>query len=188
MDRTCGPAISDAGYQDATLGAGYLAGRLGVTSWASCAILPGTRTMKLRTLLVSTALIAAATAPLATAQSTGSVSRTKKAPPPIATSRPKTSHARKWARRYLPPPPPPPMVSTRSAGRRASRDSSPFGSLVKDPTGRIDKSGRPVAFYPSVRSMNGAGRQASATREAKSAAIQENPQKDPYKSPITESR
>jgi len=139
--------------------------------------------MKIRTLLVSAALIAATTAPTATAQSTGSTSRTRKAPPPIATARSKTAYSRQKARRYLPPPPPPPAVSTRFSSRSASRGSSPYGSFVTDPSGRIDKSGRPIGFYPVTRSDKATGTQASAIRQDGAAKPRQNPQQDPYKNP-----
>ncbi len=146
----------------------------GILEW----FVPWNLTMRIRTPFVWAAIIAAATAQTASAQSTSSTSRAKKAPTAMAKARPKSSFLRKRSTRHLPPPPPPPV-----AARSSSAASSPYGALINDPTGRVDKSGRPVPFYPSARTLQAARTQATANRQRGNAVPRENPQKDAIKRP-----
>ena len=78
------------------------------------------------------------------------------APSPLRT---KSNLMARKLTRSLPPPPPLPRVAVRSSGRTATRTRS-YSRATDGPdnAGRIDKSGRPVTFYPSSRSLEAARR------------------------------
>jgi hypothetical protein len=137
--------------------------------------------MRTPTLLMSATVITGLIAQAANAQSAGLKPRAKKAPATIGATETKASYLRGRAQRSLAATPRQ-GVASRPSKRVASRPSSPVGTLVNEPSGRIDKSGRPVAFYPSSRSLRSSGTQTSASRQPAAAAPPVNPQKDVLRS------
>lgn len=138
--------------------------------------------MRLPTLLVSTAILTAVTASGASAQTTAPNPRTKKdATTTVGATSRSPALRKRVSRSYLPPPPPVPVRPSRRVAA-ASRASAGTGMIGMEQTGRTDRAGRPVAFYPTVRGKPTAGPRPSASRNAgTNAAPRENPAKNPYK-------
>jgi hypothetical protein len=144
--------------------------------------------MKVRTFLVTTAILAVATASDASAQTATSKSSTRSNSTattrlqsrPMSTS---TYQRKKTSRSFLPPPPP---VPTRSSRRALPRNSAGPAQRGKDETGRKDQAGKPVIFYPVVRGETPAGggiRPSASKPNPPVGKAHENAQKDPYKMP-----
>jgi hypothetical protein len=141
--------------------------------------------MRLRTLLVTTAIIAVVVTSSASAQTATSKSRARKgskattrAPSPYRYLRKPTT------RSSLPPAPPIPFRASRRG--TASPGSAYAGMIGMDDSDRGDHSGRSVPFYSVVRGKVEAGpRPSAASSGAPSASAKppENPQKDPFKMP-----
>lgn len=91
------------------------------------------------------------------AQSPGTGATVRKATPP-----PLRGSVR--SRRKLPPPPPLSVLRRSRRGAASASAKSQENPYAGDPGGRIDMAGKPVGFYPSSRSINGARSQTSATR------------------------
>lgn len=139
--------------------------------------------MRLRTLLVTTAILAA-TAPGVSAQ-TGPSSPVTPKNDSTAMSRPRSGPAalrKKANRSALPPPPTVPLRPSRHAVS-SSRAAAGTGMVGMDTSGRKDKAGRQVGFYPTVRGRVPVGTKESALGNRGSSAPRENPQKNPYKMP-----
>lgn len=138
--------------------------------------------MRIRRLLVATAVIAAATAQTASAQATPSRARSQRESTAIRRGASRlTYQGKRSSRSHLPPPPPVPLRSSRGG---TSRRSAGLGMIGMEETGRNDQAGKSVPFYPTVRGKVPQGVRHSAARGATpTVKPRENPQKNPYKMP-----
>ena len=137
--------------------------------------------MRLPTLFVSTAVLAAVTVSVASAQTPAP--KTSKDTTPPAPSPSRSSYAeKKTSRSNLPAPPTVPLRPSRR-GATASRAAAGSGMIGIDQTGRRDQAGRKVRFYATVRGKVPVGPRASAMKDAPTPTPPQNPQKEPYKRP-----
>jgi len=137
--------------------------------------------MKVLTVFVTTAVVAGAIAAAANAQTQDKTLIKKKAPPIPGLDR--NSSRSQGTTRKLPPPPAVPLFTSRYQDRRSPTSASrkgqrpqPKNEIGVDPTGRVDRVGRPVPFYPAIRSLEAAKRQQSATKEMRRHPPRPNPQ------------
>ena len=136
--------------------------------------------MKFWTLAAATAMLAAVTTHTASAQTASRYSGTGVKSSVAAHALPRSTSVRNKA--YHSAVPAPPRVPLRSSRRWASSRKNSLGMIGIDETGRMDRSGKSVGFYPSIRGTVKVGPHPSASRQTNgSSAPRENAQKDPFK-------